>query len=149
MLAELVKQIKGGLFMIKVINRGANIAESAKQLEAKFDPKELIIEGLLSATGVTVQNASIFEAFGLTINKTSNKSIDEMSALFLTEALYNPVVTIYNLRKMGKTEKLNALVEAYSKFAELANEFGEEVKDENQALIESSVRIFKEAVKLP
>ena len=72
-----------------------------------------------------------------------------MSALFLTEALYNPVVTIYNLRKLGKTEKLNALVEAYSKFAELANEFGEEVKDENQALIESSVRIFKEAVKLP
>ena len=65
MLAELVKQIKGGLFMIKVINRGANIAESAKQLEAKFDPKELIIEGLLSATGATVQNASIFEAFGL------------------------------------------------------------------------------------
>ena len=42
MLAELVKQIKGGLFMIKVINRGANIAESAKQLEAKFDPKEFI-----------------------------------------------------------------------------------------------------------
>lgn len=149
MLAELVKQIKGGLFMIKVINRGANIAESAKQLEAKFDPKELIIEGLLSATGATVQNASIFEAFGLNINKTSNKNIDEMSALFLTESLYNPVVTIYNLRKTGKTEKLNALVEAYSKFAELANEFGEEVKDENQALIESSVRIFKEAVKLP
>lgn len=124
-----------------------NIAESAVP-KMEYDPVTIIVEGLLSVTGKQVTNKDILTGFNVNLKESNHAvGVDEIQTEFLTESLYNPILTIHNLKKAGRTESIDILAEAYENFIDLVNKYGLEMEKENQEIIESAVRIFKKATE--
>jgi chromosome segregation and condensation protein ScpB len=110
-----------------------------------YNPTNIIVEGLLSVTGKKITNTNVIEAFGIELKKEA--SLDEVQQEFIAENLYNPLLTIHNLRKAGRIDTMDEIAEAYENFIGLVNRAGLEMEKENQAIIESAVKIFKKATE--
>ena len=131
----------------RILARKLNLAEATTEKGLAYDPVAVIVEGLLNATGKEIKNREMLEAFGVNIKETVDTPIDVVQTEFLAENLYNPLLTIHNLKKQGRIESINLIAEAYDNFIGLVNRLGAEVEKDNQAIIESAVNVFKKATK--
>ena len=95
-----------------------------------------------------VTNKDILTGFNVNLKESNHAvGVDEIQTEFLAESLYNPILTIHNLKKAGRTESIDILAEAYENFVGLVNKYGLEMEKENQEIVESAVRIFKKATE--